>query len=216
MLLHTYLAQQCAANGIRRGQIPALLQLANVNKTLRRYDALLAGGLHDLDLLDRIRRCEPLAGEHFDEVVETTRAHNERARREQLLAAELKRRREFTPHLWVIHENKIPSPIFPVAMFGIDTFKRVEIPEHILGIEHMGPRLIDMASWLIENLRNARYLTSLFGRPTQIVYRDTYDHSYVFDVATRCWVDELHEPPARVTATLTLKNSRVIIPSIKE
>jgi hypothetical protein len=38
----------------------------------------------------------------------------------------------------------------------------------------------------------------------------------VFDVATRCWVDELHEPPARVTATLTLKNSRVIVPSTKE
>ncbi|MFN5876923.1 MAG: hypothetical protein ACK45E_11675, partial [Ignavibacteria bacterium] len=91
-----------------RGQIPALLQLANVNKTLRRYDALLAGGLHDHDLLDRIRRCEPLAGEHFDEVVDATRAHIERARREQLLAQELKRRREFTPHLWVIHENKIP------------------------------------------------------------------------------------------------------------
>ncbi|MFN5377178.1 MAG: hypothetical protein ACK5BQ_00220 [Ignavibacteria bacterium] len=216
MLLHTYLAQQCAANGIRRGQIPALLQLANVNKTLRRYDALLAGGLHDQDLLDRIRRCEPLAGACLDEVVDATRAHIERARREQLLAQELKRRREFTPHLWVIHENKIPSPIFPVAMFGIDTFKRVEIPQQLVDTEHVGQRLIDMASWLIENLRDPRYLTSLFGRPTQVLYRDTYDHSYVFDVATRCWVDELHEPPARVTATLTLKNSRVIIPSIKD
>jgi hypothetical protein len=101
-------------------------------------------------------------------------------------------------------------------MFGIDTFKRVEIPEQLIGIEHMGHRLVDMASWLIENLRDPRYLTSLFGRPTQILYRDTYEHSYVFDVATRCWVDELHEPPARVTATLTLKNSRVIVPSTKE
>lgn len=73
MLLHTYLAQQCAEHGIRRGQIPALLQLSNANKALRRFDAFVAGGLYDEDLIDRIRRCEPLAGDAFDEVLAAAR-----------------------------------------------------------------------------------------------------------------------------------------------
>jgi hypothetical protein len=112
MLLAAYLAQQCATHSIRRGQIPALLQLSNANKALRRYDALLAGGLHDADLIARIRACPLLAGDAFEESLEFTRRAIELNARERMLAAELRARRDFRPHLWVIHENTVPSPIY--------------------------------------------------------------------------------------------------------
>jgi hypothetical protein len=40
-------------------------------------------------------------------------------------------RATFAPHLWVIAERKIPSPIFVVAIFGVDRFLRVPLPEGI-------------------------------------------------------------------------------------
>ncbi len=212
MLLAAYLARQCASHSIRRGQIPALLQLSNANKALRRYDALLAGGLHDADLIARIRACPLLAGDEFDESLEFTRRAIEANARERALAAELRARRDFRPHLWVIHENTVPSPIFVVAWFGVDVFKRVELPANVADDPSMGSRLVTLAGWLSDNLQDKAYLCSPFGRPTQILYRDTYDHSYVFDVAQRCFTHELNEPPPVGRAQLTLRNSSSIIP----
>ncbi len=212
MLLSAYLARQCATHSIRRGQIPALLQLSNANKALRRYDALLAGGLHDVDLIARIRACPLLAGDAFDESLEFTRRVMEANARECALVAELRARRDFRPHLWVIHENTVPSPIFVVAWLGIDTFKRVELPETVAQDPSVGSGLVTLARWLSDNLQDKAYLCSPFGRPTQILYRDTYDHSYVFDVAQRRFTHELNEPPPVGRAQLTLRNSSSIIP----
>ena len=212
MLLAAYLARQCASHSIRRGQIPALLQLSNANKALRRYDELLAGGLHDADLIARIRACPLLAGDALDESLEFTQRAIEANSRERALAAELRARRDFRPHLWVIHENSVPSPIFVVAWFGVDAFKRVELPAAVADDPSMGSRLVALTRWLSDNLQDKAYLCSPFGRPTQILYRDTYDHSYVFDVAQRCFTHELNEPPPVGRAQLTLRNSNSIIP----
>lgn len=216
MLLPAYLAQQCAAHSIRRGQIPALLGLTNPNKALRRYDALLEGGLHDADLIARLRACPLLAGEGLDAAIEETRRAIERDARERRLAAELRARRTFRPHLWVIHENTVPSPIFVVGFFGIDTFKRIELPEHVASDPHVGSQLVALARFLTDNFRDKGYLWSPFGRPTQVLFRDTYDHSYVFDVATRAFTHELHEPPPIGRALLTLRNSSSSINPIRK
>lgn len=212
MLLAAYLARQCATHSIRRGQIPALLQLSNANKALRRYDVLLAGGLHDADLVARIRACPLLAGDAFEESLDFTRRAIEANARERAMAAELRARRDFRPHLWVIHENTVPSPIFVVAWFGVDTFKRVELPAAVADDPSVGSRLVSLAEWLSDNLRDERYLVSPFGRPTQILYRVTYDHSYVFDVAQRCFTHELNEPPPVGRAFVSIRNSSSIIP----
>ena len=216
MLLAAYLARQCATHSIRRGQIPALLQLSNANKALRRYDALLAGGLHDADLVARIRACPLLAGDAFEESLEFTRRAIELNARERMLAAELRARRDFRPHLWVIHENTVPSPIFVVGFFGIDVFKRVELPKHVAQDPDVGSQLVELARFLTDNLRDKAYLTSPFGRPTQVLFRDTYDHSYVYDVATRAFTHELREPPPIGRALLTLRNSSSSINPIRK
>lgn len=216
MLLDAYLAHQCATHSIRRGQLPALLQFKNPNKALRRYDALLAGALHDDDLLDRIRACPLLCGDGFEEALTRTRLKLASDAREQQLAMELRARRTFTTHLWVIHERSIPSPIFVVAFFGVETFKRVELPDIVLTETSIGGRLVTLASFLADNLRDPSYLASPFGRAVQVLYRDTYDHSYVFDVAEGRFTHELHEAPPVGRALLTLRNSTSLTPIRKE
>lgn len=216
MLLDAYLAHQCAIHSIRRGQIPALLQFKNSNKALRRYDALLAGNLHDEDLMDRIRACPLLCGDGLDEALARTKHKRACDAREKAKVQELRARRAFTPHLWVIHERSIPSPIFVVAYFGIDTFKRVPIPAEVTSLPSLGAQLVVLAQVLTTNLEDRAYLCSPFGRPTQVLFRDTYDHSYVFDVEQRRFTHELHEAPPVGRAFLTLRTSTSLTPIRKE
>jgi hypothetical protein len=216
MLLDEYLAHQCAIHSIRRGQIPALLQFKNSNKALRRYDALLAGNLHDEDLLDRIRACPLLCGDGLDEALARTKHKRACDAREKAKVQELRARRAFTPHLWVIHERSVPSPIFVVAFFGVETFKRVELPDIVLAETAIGGRLVTLASFLADNLRDPSYLASPFGRAVQVLYRDTYDHSFVFDVAEGRFTHELHEAPPVGRAFLTLLTSTSLTPIRKE
>jgi hypothetical protein len=214
MLLHAYLAQQCAQHNVRRGAIPSLLQLSNVNKALRRYDALLHGDLSDADLIARIRACPLLAGDSFDEVLEETHQYIEACKRERKLAAELRARAAFTPHLWVVPENKIPSPIFVVAMLGVETFKRFEIPEEILSLDSTGDVLIALGSMLKDRFHDRAYMASPFGRAVQVLYRDTYDHSYVYDVEQQCWIDELFTSPPTGQARIAPKGSATQFPKL--
>jgi hypothetical protein len=215
MHLHAYLAQQCAQHKIRRGTIPSLLHISNANKALRRYDALLRGNLSDADLIERIRACPLLAGEHFDEALEETRRYVDASRKERLLADELRARAAFTPHLWVVPENKIPSPIFVVAMLGVATFKRVEIPEEIASLSNTGDILIALGSILKERCSDRAYMASPFGRAVQVLYRDTYDHSYVYDIEQQCWIDELFTCPPSGQTRIALKGSSTQFPKLR-
>jgi hypothetical protein len=215
MHLHAYLAQQCAQHKIRRGTIPSLLHISNANKALRRYDALLRGDLSDADLIERIRACPLLAGEHFDEALEETRRYVDASRKERLLADELRARAAFTPHLWVVPENKIPSPIFVVAMLGVETFKRFEIPEEIASLSNPGDILIALGSILKERCNDRAYMASPFGRAVQVLYRDTYDHSYVYDIEQQCWIDELFTCPPSGQTRIALKGSSTQFPKLR-
>jgi hypothetical protein len=215
MHLHAYLAQQCAQHKIRRGTIPSLLHISNANKALRRYDALLRGDLSDADLIERIRACPLLAGEHFDEALEETRRYVDASRKERLLADELRARAAFTPHLWVVPENKIPSPIFVVAMLGVETFKRFEIPEEIASLSNPGDILIALGSILKERCRDRAYMASPFGRAVQVLYRDTYDHSYVYDIEQQCWIDELFTCPPSGQTRIAFKGSSTQFPKLR-
>ena len=215
MHLHAYLAQQCAQYKIRRGVIPSLLHFSNENKALRRYDALLRGNLSDADLIERIRACPLLAGEHFDEALEETRRYVDASRKERLLADELRARAAFTPHLWVVPENKIPSPIFVVAMLGVETFKRFEIPEEIASLSNPGDILIALGSMLKERCRDRAYMASPFGRAVQVLYRDTFDHSYVYDIEQQCWIDELFTCPPSGQTRIAIKGSSTQFPKLR-
>jgi hypothetical protein len=191
-----------------------MLHLKNANKALKRYDALLRGELNDADFIARIRACPELAGDGFDEALEETRRYVEACREERRLAAELRARAAFTPHLWVVPENKIPSPIFVVGFFGVEAFKRFEIPEEIASLSNPGDILIALGSMLKERCKDRAYMASPFGRAVQVLYRETYDHSYVYDIEQQGWIDELFTCPPTGQARISVKGSSTQFPKI--
>jgi hypothetical protein len=195
MPLPLHLQKQCALHGITRGELTALLGLRNVNKVLRRWDALMQGA-EDADLLDRIRACPQLAGEDFEAVVTEWNLQRERSRQEQLRVQEMKARRAFVPHVWIEHERHRPEhPFFVIAMLGIDHFKRIDLPDEIQACEESGQRL-----WMIKELidrildenTEGRLLNGPFGRAVTFFYRDTFDTAYAYNAAERRFLD--HRP----------------------
>jgi hypothetical protein len=48
-----------------------------------------------------------------------------------------------------------------------------------------------------------------FGRATTLLYRDAYDHAYVYDVASRAITEEINGVPSISTATITF-NGRTL------
>lgn len=185
--LKMYFSERCSALRIQRGQIPALLNLTNPNKALRRFDAFLDGGYDDEDLIARIRATTEFGGEEFDRILEEARHRQRCNQRERELADELRARREFVPHVYVDHENRVPRPIFAVAFAGgAHVFKILALPDHILAIEDLAQRRSAVEHFLTDYITNPperNLLRSPFGNATRMLYRETYDTYVIFDLA---------------------------------
>lgn len=198
MDIKQYLERQCALNNVRRGHIPKLLGYTNAAKALRRYDAFVSGALDNEELADRIRACVQLAGSGFDEALAQT-AHVQRVNhREQLFAEELRKRNAFVPHVWFEHERSYPSPIFVVAMFGEEHFRKLDLPEEMQSFYLTAGWVFDVRSIVkdfIASNSNHRLLRGPFGRAVRVIIRDTYDHGFVYDVDTLELIEERISAP---------------------
>lgn len=133
-------------------------------------------------------------------------------RHEQERADEHRARNAFVPHIHAIHERRIPEhPFFVIAMLGIDHFKRVDLPRNILGMPTIGEQLL--AVWeLMDHICTSqdyhRITRGPFGRATTLLFRDTYDHAYVYDVDTQRFIGEHHGAVHTATVTLSLKGTQ--------
>jgi len=211
MDIKQYLERQCALNNIRRGHIPKLLGYTNAAKALRRYDAFVSGMLDDEEFADRIRACAQLAGSGFDEALART-AHMQRVNaREQLFVEELHKRYAFVPHVWFEHERSYPSPIFIVAMFGEEHFRRLDLPEEMQSFYLTAGWVFDVRSIVkdfIESHPEHRLLRGPFGKAVRVIIRDTYDHGFVYDIASLELLGERHSAPRVGRITTTIKRRR--------
>lgn len=198
MDIKQHLDRQCAINSIRRGDIPRLLGYKNSSKALRRYDRFVAWDWFDENFAQRIRACPQLAGEDFD-LIRAHLAHKERADRKEVVRTEaLRRRYSFKPHIWFEHERELPHPLFVVAQSGEEPFRRLELPEDFTAQHPTALVVFEIPSLLMKLLRdqpNCRQLCGPFGKAVSAIYRDTYDHGYVFDLTTLECIGERHEPP---------------------
>lgn len=174
--------------------MPHLLGYKNSNKALRRLDQF-CNELADCDLLDRLRHSEIFAGNDLESVLTSARHQL------QLQQAELRRQDEvrallaFVPHLWVIHTNSVPSPIFVVGFFGLETFKRIPLPESLSTQKKPQNALLLVARFIEDYLAEPpieqHVLNNCFGKAEQILYRDQYDHSFLYDIKLHSWIDEI-------------------------
>lgn len=191
--LQEYFRTQLLSKGFTRGNLPQLLQLSNSNKCLRRFDAFQKGNFIDQDMLARIRACEALSGPEFEQALTLAVKTKADEEREQDLLVELKARKVFVPHVWVIHDRTIPSPIFVVGFLGVHRFKYLEIPSHILEIENITSRLQKVQEYFLFVLQdnpNAECMFGPFGRATGFLFRDEFDHVYEYSLKDMTYINE--------------------------
>lgn len=212
MYIHSYISLCLKRHNLRRGDIPSLLGSKNPNKFLRRFDAFLSGNLSDKDLIARCRSCSIFAGKEFEQALEDTKQENISFYKKSLIAAELKARAEFTPHIWTVHKNSIPSPIFPVALFGINIFKIIDVPKDLIRPLH--PEIINSISIYlneyIEHPPERNVLHTPFGEAIQFLYRYSFDSCLVFDIQKRIFTHSQYFNWKSISqAYLTLKNKSI-------
>lgn len=198
MNIKQYLERQCALHGIRRGDIPRLLGYTNRSKALRRFDRFVAWNWFDESFAKRIRTCPQLAGDDLD-LIRAELAQKERVdRKEQVRAETLRRRYNFVPHIWFEHERELPRPLFIVAQHGEEPFRRFDLPEGFTEDHPAALILFEIPTLLMKILSEQQDCIQLhgpFGKAVSAIYRDTYDHGYVFDLTTLECIGERHEAP---------------------
>jgi hypothetical protein len=210
MNIALFLERQCALNDIRRGQLPSILGYKNSSKALRRFDAFVAGNYHDADMLQRLRASLLLCGEGFEEALAFSIAEQRREREERECCEELRARREFIPHLYAMHERNRPEhPFFAIAFLGINTFKRLDLPEQLhtcTDLQEFLHACREAINQVMSNHSRSLLLAGPFGKAIAFECRFTYDISVIFDLQTQSFTGIQHSNPSNKKAVVTLKN----------
>ena len=214
MYIHSYISLCLKQHNLRRGDIPSLLGSKYPNKFLRRFDAFLSGNLGDKDIIARCRSCSIFAGKEFEQALEYTKQEHISLYKKSLIAAELKAKAEFTPHIWTVHKNSIPSPIFPVALFGINIFKVIDVPKDLIRPLH--PEIINNISIYlneyIEHPPERNVLHTPFGEAIQFLYRYSFDSCLVFDIQKRTFIHSQYFNWKNTSqAYITIKNKPITL-----
>ncbi len=127
---------------------------------------------------------------------------------------EQKEREKFKPHLWMIGERRIPSPIFAVALMGESTFKKANLPLDILLFDlETQIKIVRKRFQLFCEERNRS--TGPFGSIIGYHYRQTYDNAYEFDMEGNL-LSTLRGKFPRNKASLTIKGKDLGISFGKE
>jgi hypothetical protein len=214
MYIHSYISLCLKQHNLRRGDIPSLLGSKNPNKFLRRFDAFLSGNLSDKDIIARCRSCSIFAGKEFEQSLEYSKQEYIKLCQKTLFAAELQAKMEFTPHIWTVHKNSIPSPIFPVALFGINIFKVIDVPKDL--IKPLHPEIINNISIYlneyIEHPPERNVLHTPFGEAIQFLYRYSFDSCLVFDIKKRTFIHSQYFNWKNTSqAYITIKNKPITL-----
>ncbi len=192
-ILQKYFDDRLKSEGLKRGNLPQMLGFSNTNKCFRRFDAFVLGRFNDQEFLGRIRANEILSGEEFEHALRHAIFYKQIEDAEKNKVSELKARSEFKPHIWVIHENSVPSPIFVVGFLGIMRFKYLHLPNFILLIQEENDRLKAVEIYflrLLESNPNAECLFGPFGRAKGFFYRDVFDHVHEYSIEKHSFIDE--------------------------
>ena len=210
MNLSQYIITRLRELGLKRGDLPRLLGYTNPNKCLRNLDHLLSGDFNQTLLIQRIQE-SPIGGETF--LFELDREKNKRRidQQEREKVQELKDRKSFVPHLHFIHERNVPSPIHVVGFIGVSHFKRLELPDYLFEITDENQRVLVVEGFLRDYLLNPptyQYINSVFGRVRQILYRNEYDRSWVFEVSENRFIGEHHGVPRMGVSRLDVGGRR--------
>ncbi len=98
------------------------------------------------------------------------------------------------PHLWVLHERRMPQPLFPVALAGIKRWKVLELPEDIERCSAEQRRRL-IRQRVLDHQQADGGRSGLFGQVTGYLYCPDSERSY--QVTTTGRINSLSRGPFR-------------------
>ncbi len=174
-----------------------LLGYDNAAKFFRRFDKLLMNNVTDAEFVERIRT-STLGGAEFEEALIATIQKQKTDRREEELSEELRRRKDFVPHIWAEHERAVPQPLYIVAIIGLAAFKHINLSDVILAIADLQQRLCAVQLFIRDEVSVSEQYRHIrrnsFGEVVAYIYRETFDHAFSLHAKTGAVIDEHLQP----------------------
>ncbi len=189
--IYVYVRERCAELGWRRSTLAQELGFRNITKGLRAIDAMCEGDFSNTVVIDALRACVALRGIHFELAFEQSKQRIAIDDDEQQRSDFTKSVLNHIPHLWFEHERRIPSPVHVVAcMGGPSTFKRLELPDVVLAVKDDADRLEAVQQYVasldLESEDMMPYIHGPFGRATQVLYWESFEHAHIVALPGSC------------------------------
>ncbi|MBS1560225.1 MAG: helix-turn-helix domain-containing protein [Bacteroidetes bacterium] len=149
------------------------------NIPLRSFVGVMMSDLSDGSFLATLRASALVGVNHADvfDAAHATTLHRMRADADE----ERRARRDFVPHLWIEHERWYTQPVIVVGWFGVEPYKKLDVPANLLDADHPADVLLAVAA--------------SFWRAMFFHFRTTYDEYYVFSFAEQCFVERREGRP---------------------
>ncbi len=160
--------------GISRGDLARTLGYRNTAKALRRLDDFRRLGDAAPDFQARLTAALGVDPTEFGAAMDATREVLREEKRLRREAEEARARAAFRPHLRVIPERRIPSPIFVAALTGVEHWLVQELPPDIMAMPEV--RCFELAG----EIARAHYArenggAGPFGAIRGYLFRTTFD-----------------------------------------
>ncbi len=190
--------------GLSRRDIVPRLGYPNLNKSYRRFDQVIHGNIYNHELLERIAQVLGVDYAEIDAARQATLCEIREEQHQQEADYEARCRAEFRPHLWVIHERSVPSPIFVVAFCGVDRFLRADLPEGIVNLSR--PEQLRVIKEVAQSHYKEKEGSAIpFGKILGYLYRYTYDASLKLTIEGEV-VGEVQGAPSVGRVSITIGN----------
>lgn len=182
-------------NSERKTEIVKKLGYKNMNKGYRRLDKLIHSGECPVELRKKLAAAIGMKPEIVEEAFRVTEIQIQNDN-------EKKERDNFCPHLYLVHEKKVPSQITLFALTGgIERWKKIKLPETISELKWDVQMKIVRES-IKKHRESNEYQGVLLGKVIRYIYRPVYGEQIVISIEGKILDfngDKIKEPASSVS-----------------
>jgi hypothetical protein len=168
-----------AARGWRKSQLMTAVGYSNVNRGLRRLEAVFAGDLSNVEFLQRVREAMDVPPAVWEAALNATLEEQARQQAVNALLAEAVAREHFQPYIHVRTSRSRPTSITIAVLWP--ALRRVPLEETILALPER-QRARRVGALVAAHYREHDGELPLFGDITGYAFRLAFDRTAVYDV----------------------------------
>jgi hypothetical protein len=165
--------------GLTRKQICHNMGYSKMGKAFEHFDNCLNNGCcGDFVFQERLAKALEVDMNIIKRAIEATMKIKSKEKKKEEKEKEDLARLKFKPHLWVLPERSVPSPIFVVCFMGEATFRFASLPDGIANMSMEKQKEI-VKETIQTHFKEKNGLAGPFGKVLQYQYRITYDSHWL-------------------------------------